>query len=108
MATINTLNDIINQAEALIKSHKIDSGLDMLLDYIDSMLWQSEFDIISSCLDALDVKAYSVDILLALLMTTNPAKSKIKSRSRSSFYDRVNNEIEDRKEMEPYLLDGLK
>lgn len=106
MNALDTLNDIISQAEALIKSDKIDYGLDLLFDHIDSMLWQSEFDIISSCLDALDIKAFSVVMLLALLTTTKPAKSKIKSRS--SFYERVNNEIEDRKEMEPYLLDGLK
>lgn len=97
--------DFIEQARRLENRGFSDTALDLVYDSIDSLLHGGHFTICSSLLSELSVSDYSMDVLLALLTTTLPAKSQI--ATRADFLHRVENELRRRGELESELLSGL-
>ena len=82
-----------------------DSALDIIYDRVDELLHNAEFEQCAQILDQLDETRYSTDILLALITTTFPAKSRI--RTRAQFLGRVSEELRKRGENDVRLLAGL-
>lgn len=69
------------------KVGEIDTGLDIIYDHVDMMMQQGYFNILDKMLESVIVTNYSADILLGLLTSTFPAKSKL--ICRENFFNRV-------------------
>lgn len=83
----------------------IDTCLDIILDILDTMFCNGDFSAVDNILKELDTNYYPTDINLAFLTFTLPAKSKLSSRN--DFLERCRKTLEERKETDRGLLDGL-
>jgi hypothetical protein len=87
-------------------SSDAESTLDKIYDEVDDLLYANQFYDLSFFLRRIDCSKCSIDVLLALLTTTAPAKSHL--LNRPFFYENVCKELENRGINEDGLLDGLK
>jgi hypothetical protein len=101
----NRFGHFIEAATRLDKLGNTDAALDLIYDKIDKMLTEGQFSLIDSVLNDLDVEIHSVDILLGLLTSTLPAKTKL--QGRKAFFLAVEQDIKRRGEWEEGLLTGL-
>ncbi|HWD18547.1 MAG TPA: hypothetical protein VHB20_04665 [Verrucomicrobiae bacterium] len=97
--------NFVNRANRLAAHGQVDSALDLVYDYIDNLLTNSEFNRVNSILRNVALADASSDVLLGLLTSTLPARRKLWSRSR--FYNDVELEFRRRGEWEEGLLTGL-
>jgi hypothetical protein len=98
-------SDLVPRAQALEESGHNDLALDIIYDEIDDLLRARRFALCASILDEVEPSRSSVDILLALLTATLPAKSELPTRD--SFFRRVEHELRRRGEYDIGLLAGL-
>jgi len=95
----------IVRAKRLERVNGIDSALDLIYDSVDGMLRAGDFSELNSLIEHLAVQQFSTDILLGLLTSTLPARSKLPSRL--AFGQRVRLLFETRGEDVEALLVGL-
>jgi hypothetical protein len=81
-----------------------EADIDFIYNTVDLMLRDGRFDLVDELLRQVDVKN-KVDVLLAYLTLTLPAKSKL--LQRASFFERVKQELTQRGEYREALLTGL-
>jgi hypothetical protein len=97
--------DFVEHARRLDHHGRTDAALDLIYDQIDALMTGGKFEAIGSLLQRLDLGALSVDLLLGLLTSTLPARTKIPFRG--DFFRAVESEIKRRGEWENGLLTGL-
>jgi hypothetical protein len=95
----------LDRARRLEDQGLIDSAMDLVHDSIDELLRRGQFALCDSVLNEIDPAQYSADVLLALLTSTAPARSKLSTRRK--FFRSVTKTLKERKEYERGLLDGL-
>lgn len=95
----------IEQAKQLDRRGHTDAALDLIYDQIDEKLLAGGFDEVDQILTSVLVADLSVDLLLALLTATLSAKKRLKQRAE--FFEKVQQSLRDRKELEDGLLVGL-
>ncbi|HEY5741872.1 MAG TPA: hypothetical protein VIS99_04965 [Terrimicrobiaceae bacterium] len=100
-----TAGSFIERANRLAELKKVDAALDLLYDQVDEVLHVGEFGKLDRLLRSANTETLSADILLGLLTTTLPAKSKLPSRPR--FCKDVERSLRRRNEWEEGLLVGL-
>ena len=93
------------EAQQLADQGQIDGALDLNYDQADELLLAGEFPAMNEILTALCHARLSVDVQLAVLTITLPAKSKLPARS--SFYLAVATQLQERCELREGLLAGL-
>jgi hypothetical protein len=93
------------RAQRLVRMGRIEPALDLIYDAADHMMRKGEFAQLDSVLANVRVSDLSVDILLAILTATLPAKSRLPSRTR--FFNEIEKSLRDRDEYEDGLLTGL-
>lgn len=84
---------------------QLDSAIDLIYDSVDKLLRDSNINYIDESLKSANVKRYSVDIMLAVLISTYPAKSKLKARN--AFFLRVKNHLDISRDDTDQILAGL-
>lgn len=92
---INHANDLKNR----------DKGLDLLYDNVDQLMKDGRFCYLNSLLYNLNAQNYSTDILIGLLVSTLPVKTKLSSRP--DFLSRVKEILYWRGDWTSDLLTGL-
>jgi hypothetical protein len=95
----------LEQAKRLAQRGQIDSALDIIYDQVDELLLAGEFHQVDDLLASATPEQLSIDLLLALLTSTLPAKSKLSNRS--AFFRRVEDALQSRGELRDGLLIGL-
>ncbi|HQZ66689.1 MAG TPA: hypothetical protein PLY87_16470 [Planctomycetaceae bacterium] len=95
----------VDDAQRLASQGKVDAALDLIYDRADEMLLAGEFVALDSIIEGLDVEQLSVDVLLAVLTITLPAKDKL--TTRNEFFECVKRTLKDRGEYMEGLLTGL-
>ena len=98
--------DLVERARTLEHFGDSATALDLVYDCIDDLLYADRFSLVACCLLEVEVDTCSVDILLALLTSTLPAKRKI--GTRAEFTRRVEAELLRRGEDVAQLLAGLR
>ena len=85
------------------------TDIDLVYDHIDKYLSNGDFYLIDFILDAIrlygDLRDICIDVLLAYLTATLPAKSKLSSRSK--FFEDVKQVLIEREEYDNKILAGL-
>ena len=97
---------LVERARTLERFGDSATALDLVYDCIDDLLYSDRFSLVACCLLEVEVGTCSVDILLALLTSTLPAKQRI--GTRAEFIRRVETELLRRGEDVVQLLAGLK
>jgi hypothetical protein len=92
-------------AQKLADQGNVDSALDHIFDQADSLLLAGEFTALNEVIAGLDAERLSIDVLLAVLTISLPAKSKLPARS--GFYCAVERLLRERGEFRDGLLSGL-
>ncbi len=96
---------LVERARTLERLGDSAAALDLVYDCIDDLLYADQFSLVACYLLEVDVGSCSVDILLALLTSTLPAKRKI--GARAEFTRRIESELQRRGEDVTGLLAGL-
>lgn len=99
------MENFVQRAERLSKAGNIDAALDIIYDNVDSLLSEGKLTTLDSLLKSAEVNALSTDLLLGLLTSTLPAKTKL--LSRKDLFQAVEGELRKRKEWEDGILTGL-
>lgn len=94
------------EAQRLAEQGQIDEALDLIYEQADEMLLAGEFSALNEILMPLCGASLSVDVLLAILTITLPAKSRLPARS--AFYHAVEQQLHERGELREGLLTGLR
>ena len=97
--------DFLNRARRLQHHGRLNSALDVVYNHVDEMLLAGMFPELDDRLVSINCDDYSVDLLLAMLTITHAAKSHLPHRK--DFYNRVEDSIRRRGELEDGLLYGL-
>lgn len=92
-------------ANRLAQAGHIDAALDLIYDRVDNLLSTGRFHDLDSILGKISLSNLTVDVLLGLLTSTLPGKTKL--RFRTVFFHKVEEEIKKRGEWENGLLAGL-
>ena len=82
-----------------------DSALDMLYDSIDQFMRDGRFAELNTLVESVDVESYSDDILLGLLTSTLPARTKLPSRKH--VFQKIKKTLKRRNDYEEGMLAGL-
>lgn len=93
------------RAVRLDKAGHIDASLDLIYDAVDELMQKGAFDCLDSILSKMRIDNVSVDILLGLLTSTLPGRSRLPSRPE--FFRTVEQVLKKRGEYEEGLLTGL-
>lgn len=101
-SVVETFIDRANRLDAL---NHTDAALDLLYDAVDDLLRRGNFDRIDELLQDVATSDLSLNVLLGLLTATLPARSRL--RSRTEFFQRVDETLRIRGEWEEGLLVGL-
>jgi len=95
----------VDRARRLDAMGRTDAALDLLYDAIDQLMRQSKFDELDTILPGVPIAECSLDLLLAFLTATLPARIRLSSRPK--FFADVKSELQSRGELEEGLLTGL-
>jgi hypothetical protein len=95
----------VDRARRLDATGRTDLALDLLYDAIDQMMRESRFEELDAIIVGLPVAECSLDVLLAVLTATLPARTRLASRPR--LFSDVQSTLEQRGEFEERLLTGL-
>lgn len=89
----------IQNGDKLIKSGQVDSGLDLIYDSVDRYLRAGRFSEISDQLKSVDLGSLHAHTLLAILISTLPARSRLQGiheiRLKTEAILKVRNEWKD-------------
>lgn len=96
---------LMRRVKHLDDQGQTDAALDLLYDSVDELMQAGRFPDLDMLIRDIPVATTSVDILLGLLTSTLPARSKLPSRPR--FFEAVSSAVRDRGEDEQGLLAGL-
>jgi hypothetical protein len=96
---------ILELVARLQKISDVDTALDLLYDEMDVFLKNQQFKLIDNSLGIIEAGSLSADLLIGILTTTLPAKTKLPSRR--DFFSRVEATLKKRGEWEDGLLVGL-
>ena len=100
-----TVRSFVLDAQRLADQGKIDSALDLIYERADEMLLAGEFTALNEIIAGLSADKLTIDVLLAVLTISLPAKSKLPARSL--FYLSVEQQLQERGEFREGLLTGL-
>ncbi|MCI0377559.1 MAG: hypothetical protein L0215_08135 [Gemmataceae bacterium] len=95
----------VTYANKLDQAGHSDASLDLIYDSVDELLRASQFEECDEILKGIEIEACSIDVHLAILTATAPARSQL--RSRDHYFQQVKSLAERRGLQEPGLLDGL-
>lgn len=95
----------VHRATSLQEQGFTDTALDLIYDSVDELLHGARFALCDSVLQETDASQCSIDVLLALLTATLPAKSRLATRAQ--FFQRVENSLRERGEYVADVLAGL-
>ena len=99
------IRSFVLDAQRIAEQGKVDSALDLIYERADEMLLAGEFSPLNKIISDLSVDNLTIDVLLAVLTISLPAKSKLPARS--SFYLSVKQKLLERGEFREGLLTGL-
>jgi hypothetical protein len=77
-----TQSGILNQIYELQKAAKTDRAIDLLFEKIDDLLSAGTFSVCDSVLDKADLRKLDVDLTVAFLVITLPAKKRLERRAK--------------------------
>jgi hypothetical protein len=97
--------DFLDRARRLEDHSRLNSALDVVYNHVDEMLLAGMFSELDDRIASIECDKYSADLLLAMLTITHAAKSRLPRRK--DFYDRVEESIRRRGELEEGMLFGL-
>lgn len=97
--------DLVARTQTLERLGDTAAALDLVYDCVDDLMHSQQFALMACYLLEVEVTSCSVDVLLALLTATLPAKQKI--GARTEFARRVESELIGRGEDAAELLAGL-
>lgn len=89
----------------IFSTESIDKQLDFIYDLFDDLMRLNNLKEIDEILLGIDVKKFSIDILLGILTATFPVHSKLLNRHK--FFEDVKAVLIERNEYEDGLLKGL-
>lgn len=95
----------LEQAKQLEKRGRTDTALDLVYDQIDERLLAGRFTEVDQLLATVSVADLSLDLLLALLTATLPARNQLANRAR--FFAAIEETLRQREEYDDGLLIGL-
>lgn len=95
----------VESANRLAQVGHIDAALDLIYDRVDHLLSAGRFPELDALLEKIDPSKLTVDVLLGLLTSTLPGKTKLEFRT--ILFHKVEEEIRRRGEWENGLLAGL-
>ncbi len=95
----------LDRARRLDNAGNTDAALDLLYENVNGKLSLGRFKDVDSVLETTEPMSLSVDLMLGLLTSTLPARTKLPSRS--TFFQKSEAAIRDRNEWEDGLLTGL-
>jgi hypothetical protein len=95
----------VEHANRLDKLGKSDAALDLIYDRIDTLLLSHRYGDVDLMLREVSPELLSVDVLLGLLTSTLPARTKLPARA--AFFAKVEREIRRTGAWEDGLLSGL-
>lgn len=100
-------DNFVSQAQRLDRKGSPSAALDLIYDGVDELLHAGEFAKCSAILRSVSVGDCSMDILLVLLTTTLPAKTRLPARTW--FFHQVAEEARKRTQgkFQADLLEGL-
>jgi len=96
---------IIEHAKRLDDNGFVDAALDIVYDKVDTLLGKGEFEEVDALLKSVDPSSLSIDILLGLLTSSLPARTKLPSRG--DLFIAVEKEVKRRGRWKNGLLSGL-
>ena len=99
------LGYMVNYANDLDKQGYTSTALDSLLGYIDNKLHMGVFSELDQSISQLNLSELSINILVCILTSTLPAKSKLPSRT--NLFSDIEKILKSRGEYEEGLLTGL-
>ena len=97
--------EFVERANRLDRLGQTDAALDLLYDQIDQLLRTGKVQKVDSILEHLDLSVFSVHLLLGLLTSTLPAKTRLNFRRK--FFSDTEALLKARGEWEEGLLTGL-
>ena len=95
----------LDRARRLDHSGHTDAALDLIYENVNGKLSRGRFNEVNSVLETTEPMSLSVDLMLGLLTSTLPAKTKLPSRG--TFFQRSEAAIKGLNEWEDGLLTGL-
>ncbi len=99
------LDDFLANARRAESRGRLNAALDEIYNHVDEMLLAGMFSEVDDRLESIDCDEHSTDLLLAMLTITYAAKSSLPRRT--DFYNRAEDSIRRRGELEDGLLFGL-
>lgn len=102
---MHTTESFLDRARRLDHSGHTDAALDLIYENVNGKLSRGRFKEVDSVLETTEPMSLSVDLILGLLTSTLPARTKLPSRS--TFFQKSEAAIKDRNEWEDGLLTGL-
>ncbi len=100
------LKEALSLATAFEANEKLDFGLDLIHETIEIYLQQGLFEMLDDHIGKISVSDLSLDILLAVLIASNSAKSKL-PKNRKQFLQSAIEITNTRDENVPGLFNGL-
>lgn len=97
--------NFLDRARRLDKAGNTDAALDLIYESVNGKLSRGRFKDVDAVLQTTEPWSLSVDLMLGLLTSTLPARTKLPSRG--TFFQKSEAAIKDRKEWEDGLLTGL-
>ena len=96
----------LSQVNKLATMGSVDSALDILYDKVDFLLREGKLSKVDEILESANPETLNINIILGLLTTTLPAKTKLKVRG--TFYETVEAYVNDQFDDTAGILIGLK
>jgi hypothetical protein len=92
-------------ADRLDRAGHRNAAMDLLYDRVDEMMRNGQLDLLEAVFQRAPVRKLSIDVLLALLTSTLPVRSRV--ASRPLFFATARESLIERGEYEEGLLTGL-
>jgi hypothetical protein len=100
-----TVESFVYRAHRLDEAGHTESALDLIYDAADSLMRNGQFEQLDALIADAPIAFLSVDVLLAILTSTLPARSRLPSRA--NLFTTVEQILKRRGEYEEGLLAGL-
>jgi hypothetical protein len=103
--SLQAVESFVLRANRLALRGSVQAALDLIYDNVDELMCKGEFDQLDGEIKDIQSNELTLDILLAILTSTLPAKNKLHSRKK--FFDSTVALLKSRGEYEEDLLLGL-
>lgn len=100
-----TLKEVIHEAEQSVAKSDVAGAFKLIFRRVDQAMKASEFEEINTALAEISVSGATLEVLIALLTATLPARSKLAARRR--FFEDVQQAAKDRGRWTKTLFSGL-